>query len=113
DIVLLRQGAVREAAGQEIELAHADVRGQVSTPHRIRVLELRIAAEEPRRHGLQQAPLQLAPPAWPAERERRRDAQLEVLVLPRAPEELVDEVVRLAEPERGADVKAAADPPDR
>lgn len=111
-VVLLGEGTVEKASWLEIELRDADVVGQIPTPEWVHVREFRVAAKQSIGQRLHEAPFEFALPPGPRERQRREDPQLEARVLPRPPEELVDEVVRFPKPQRGAEANLPPDPAD-
>ncbi|HEY0322157.1 MAG TPA: hypothetical protein VGC66_14450 [Pyrinomonadaceae bacterium] len=69
-ITLLREGTVEEPPWLEIELRDPYVLWQLPTLERIEVFQFGIAAEEPLRERLQEAPFEVALPVWSGERER-------------------------------------------
>ena len=111
-IVLLGERAVEETSRLEVELADMNIVGERAISHRIDVFELRVTGPQPLRKGLEQAPPQLVLPPRPRECQRGRDAQFDVGILARAPKKFVDEVIRLSQSQRRAEVDPSADPFD-
>src|SRR5206468_1014579 len=109
DVLSLRERAAEEAARREVELAYSNVGRQSPESKRIEVLELGVAAKEPLVQRLDEAPLHIALPARPSERERGEDPQIDASVFAGAPVEFVDDMVRLAEPQGCSEANPFAD----
>ena len=109
DIVLLRHGRTEPAPRQEEEFVDLDVRRQRLRMQRLGVGELRIAAEQPLDHRIDEAPFELARGPRLLQRQRREDFQLDRWISGCPGKQGVGDVVRLAEPERQAEHDGLAD----
>jgi len=107
-ILLLGECAVEEASRLKIELTDTDVIRQRSLAQRVDVRKFRVAAEQTIRERLDEASLELTVCTWPPERERREDVQVQPRIFARTPEELVNQMIGLAQAERGTQANASA-----
>ena len=112
-VTLLRKRTVEEAPRLEIELRDPNVLGQLPALEGIEVLQFGVATEEPLRERLHKAPFEFALPARSGERERSENVQVNGRILTCPPEELVYQMVRLAESERCAEGDAPSDLAER
>ena len=108
-IVLLGERTAKKASRLEVELADANIVGERAIPERIDVIELRVAGEQPLRERLQQTSPKLVLPAGSRQCQRSKDAQFDARVFACPPKKFVDEMIRLSQSQRRAEVDPPAD----
>ena len=109
DVVPLRRRAAHAAAGPEVELLDAYVRRQRVGRDVAGVVELDHALEDPVEQGLDERLLQRGARCRDLQRQRRQDREADAGVGLRAGVQRVDQLRRLAEPERQPDLEVRAD----
>ena len=109
NIVLLRKRYVQPLSGQKEKLDHLDIGRQRIGMQRLGISEIGVAAEQALDHRRDEALLEQV--LWPRffQGQRGKNGQLDRAVGGGARIERVDDVVRLAEPERQADHQVGPD----
>ena len=98
--MLLREGHVQPPSGQKEELDHLDVGRQFILSHRIGIGEIRISAEQPLDDRVDETPLQQIRRLWFFQGQRGKQGQADAAIGDGARVQRVDDVIRLAKPER-------------
>ena len=107
--MLLRIRRAEPLAGLEEEFIDLDVGRYVCGVDRRRVIERRIAGEQPLRDGIEKTPFQLALGARRFQRQRGEDGQPDRTVGDRLGIERIGDVIGLAEAERQGEHDGLAD----
>jgi hypothetical protein len=107
--MLLRERYMQPSSGQKKELDHFDVGRQFIRTHGLGIGEIGISAEQAFDNRLDETALQQVGRLWFFQRQRGKEGQADGAIGDGARVQRVDDVIRLAEPERQSDDQIGPD----